>query len=73
MPIAKEILNMLDLGRKAITNHFSCFFTLKIQKTQRISVPPVQWLYIIPFDGYRWPNRIEASLCGYPTLVYVAE
>ena len=36
MPIAKEISNMLDLGRKAITSNFGCFFASKIQKLQRI-------------------------------------
>ena len=35
MPIAREILDMLDLGRKAIASNFSCFFTSKIQKSQR--------------------------------------
>ena len=32
MPIAKEILDMLDLGRKSIASNFSCFFTLKKRK-----------------------------------------
>ena len=32
MPIAKEILNMLDLGRKAITGNFSSFFTSKLAR-----------------------------------------
>ena len=37
MLIAKEILDMLDLGRKAIASNF-------IQRPQRISAPTVQWL-----------------------------
>ena len=45
MPIAKEILNMLDLGQKAIVSNFSCFFNIEnTKKSQRISVPTVQWL-----------------------------
>ena len=39
MPITKEILDMLDLGRKAIASNFILFFTSKIQQLQRISVP----------------------------------
>ena len=42
--IAKEILDMLDLGQKAIASNFSCFLTSKIQKSQRISAPTVQRL-----------------------------
>ena len=39
MPIEKEILNMLDLGRKP----FKLFFYIKISKNRkRISVPTVQ-------------------------------
>ena len=30
-----------------------------------LSVPTVRWLEIIPCDGYRWPHRIESSLCGF--------
>ena len=44
MPIAKEMLDMLDFGRKAMASNFSCYFTSKIQKSQRISVPTGQWL-----------------------------
>ena len=32
VPIAKEILNMLDLGRKAIAGNFSCFFPSKLAR-----------------------------------------
>ena len=32
MSIAKEILNLLDLRRKAITGNFSCFFCIKNTK-----------------------------------------
>ena len=38
----KEILDMLDLDRKAIASNFSCIFTSKIRKSQRISVPTAQ-------------------------------
>ena len=73
MPIAKEILNMLDLGRKAIASNFTCFFTSKIQKSQRISVPTVQWLWIIPLDGYRGLHRNESSLCRYtPSVILIS-
>ena len=68
MAIAKEILDMLDIGQKAIASNFSCFFTSKLQKSHRIGVPTVQWLLIIPFDGYRWPHRKESLICGYTPL-----
>ena len=36
MPIAKEILDMLDLGRKAISSNFSSFFYIEnTKKSQR--------------------------------------
>ena len=49
---------MLDLGQKAITSNFSCLFTLKIQKSQRISVPTVQLDYsLMAIDGPITKNR----------------
>ena len=32
MPIAKEILNMLNLGQKAIASNFSSFFCIESTK-----------------------------------------
>ena len=39
MPMEKEILNMLELGRKPSKVILVVFFNRKLQKWQRISVP----------------------------------
>ena len=47
MPIEKEILNMLELGRKPSQVILPVFLDQKQQKKQKISVPTVRWIYII--------------------------
>ena len=44
MPIAREILDMLELGRNPSQVILVVFLEQKSQKSQRISVPTVQWI-----------------------------
>ena len=50
MPIAKEILNMLGLGRKPSQVNLIVFLDRKLAKIAK--------------DGCRQPHRKESSLCG---------
>ena len=63
MPIEKEILNRLDLGRRP----FQLSFYIEISKN-RTSVPTVRWLSIINVNAYQPPHQIDLSLCGYTPL-----
>ena len=53
MPIAKEILNMLDLGRKPSQVISVVFLHGNWQNSQRISVPTVRLLLIINYRSVR--------------------
>ena len=44
MPIATEILDMLELGRKRSQVILVVFLDPKQHKSQRISVPTVRWI-----------------------------
>ena len=58
MPIAKEILDILDLGRKAIASNFSCFLFIENTKIAKDKCShcamaldldyPFQWLATSP-------------------------
>ena len=65
MPIEREILNMLELGRKISQVIFSCLFRSKIAKIAKDKCPHCA----MDLDyGYRRPYRKESSLCGYTPL-----
>ena len=48
MPIAREILDMLDLGRKPSQLSNSSFFYIEISKDCKGQVPIVRWVSTAP-------------------------
>ena len=68
MPIAREILDMFEFGRKRSQVILVVFLDRKWQTLQRISFPLCDGMRFLDFHGYRWPHCIESSLCGYTPL-----